>query len=124
MKQKSIDYIQEKYSQKLHIYTDGSKDPDKHTSGAAFEIPEYDIREAYKTNPILSVYTNELIAIERTVEWSINNNVPEVAILTNSLSSVQSLQSGTSTTRPDNTNHILAQLNTAKNQGISESPHM
>ena len=94
-------------------------DPDKQTSGAAFVIPEYNFQAAYKTNPILSIFTNELIAIECAIEWSIHNNIPETVILTDSLSSVQSLQSGNSHTRPDKINHILAQIDAAKTLGIS-----
>ena len=45
--------------------------------------------------------------------------MPETAILTDSLSSVQSLQSGKSHTRPDKINHILAQTDAAKTLGIS-----
>ena len=119
MKERSLEYIQNKYKHKLQIYTDGSKDPDKQTSGAAFVIPEHNFQAAYKTNPILSIFTIELIAIERAIEWSIHNNIPETAILTDSLSSVQSLQSGKSHTRPDKINHILSQLDAAKTLGIS-----
>ena len=118
MKETSLEYIQKKYKHKLQIYTDGSKDPDKQTSGAAFVIPERNFQAAYKTNPILSIFTNELIAIERAIEWSIHNNIPETVILTDSLSSVHSLQSGKSHTRPDKINHILARLDVVKTQGI------
>ena len=119
IKEISLEYIQNKYKHKLQIYTDGSKDPDKQTSGAAFVIPEHNIQAAYKTNPILSIFTNELIAVERDIEWSIQNNIPETVILTDSLSSVQSLQSGKSHTRPDKINHILAQTDAATTLGIS-----
>ena len=118
MKETSLEYIQKKYNHKLQIYTDGSRDPDKQTSGAAFVIHEYNIQAAYKTNPILSIFINELIAIERAIEWSIHNNIPETVILTDSLSSVQSLQAGKYHTRPDKINHILARLDAAKTQGI------
>ena len=52
------------------------------------------------------------------MEWSIHNNIPETVILTDSFSSVQSLQSGKSHTRPDKINHIVARLDAAKIQGI------
>ena len=51
----------------------------------------------FKLNEHLTVYNTELIAILKALEW-INTNRPEnVVILTDSLSSLQSILSGKST---------------------------
>ena len=61
----------------------------------------------YKLNKNLTVYSSELIAILKALEW-INENKPEnVVILTDSLSSLQSIQSGKSRTRQDLLDQVL-----------------
>ena len=117
MKKASNTHIGNRHEDKLHVFTDGSKDPDKQNTGAAFVIPSLDIREGFKCNPILSVFTTELIAIEHAINWIIENNTPDSVIFTDSLSSVQALHAGKSRTRPDKINRILTLLDSAKSKG-------
>ena len=82
----SLDFFNKKHPDKTHIYTDGSKYPDKDTAGAAFIVPAQDIYFPIKTNPHLSVFTTELIAIEYAIVWIIQNKLQKAVILTDSLS--------------------------------------
>ena len=72
----------------------------------------------FKLNEHLTVYTSELIAILKALEW-VNQNKPEnVVILTDSLSSLQSILSGKSETRQDLLNQILYLIHTAIKSGV------
>lgn len=117
MKQMSLQHISNKHQGKTHIYTDGSKDPENNTAGAAFVIPNRDLFVPIKTTPHLSVFSTELIAIEYATVWILENKIPESVIFTDSLSSVQALQSGQSKTRPDKINTILHMLDKARSRG-------
>ena len=63
----SMEHINENYKDKLQVFTDGSKDIDKHMDWAAFEVPSLDLKVGIKCNPNLSVFTTELIAIEYAI---------------------------------------------------------
>ena len=64
------------------------------------------------------MYTTELIAILKALEW-INANRPEnMVILTDSLRSLQSILSGKSNTRQDLLNQILYLIHTAVKSGV------
>ena len=113
----SMDYINENHNGKLHVFTDGSKDIDKHLAGAAFVVPSLDLKVGIKCNPNLSVFTTELIAIEYAITWMRKNKIKDSVIFSDSLSSIQSLQAGRSKTRPDKINNILGMLDRAKTKG-------
>ena len=117
MKKVSNTHIENRHEDKLHVFTDGSKDPDKQTTGAAFVIPSLDIREGFKCNSNLSIFTTEFIAIEHAINWITENNIPDSIIFTDSLSSVQALLVGKSRIRPDKINQILTLLDSAKSKG-------
>ena len=53
MKTFSLKYISETHTNKVKIYTDGSKDPTANTVGAAFVVPELGHTSKIKLNPIL-----------------------------------------------------------------------
>ena len=57
--------------------------------------------------PLLTVYTSELIAIPKALQWILENKPEKVVILTDSLSAIQSLESGKSHSRPDILDQIL-----------------
>ena len=94
----------EHYHNHTHIYTDGSKNPDNGKVGYAF------IAENIGNQPIkiengrlpnkLSIYTAEMIAIIKAMEWIIDNNIYNSVIFSDSLSSIMSIQSAKSS-RPD-----------------------
>lgn len=117
MKQAGLDVINHKHRGKTHVYTDGSKDPERYKAGASFVIPDHDHYVPIRTDPNLSVFTTELIAIEYAIVWLMKNKSPQATIFTDSLSSVQALQSGYSNTRPDKINIILSLLDKAKSKG-------
>lgn len=81
-KAKAEHYINKRYNLSLKIFTDGSKDTCKGQTGCAFAIPALNYNQMFKLNKNLTVYSSELIAILKALEW-INCNKPEnVVILT------------------------------------------
>ena len=95
------------YNTALKIYTDGSKS----TTGlvaASFYIPELNIQQNFRLSNNISVYSSEMVAIRCCMEWIISNEGNEVfyngrniAIFTDSLSSVLSLDLSKSESRPN-----------------------
>ena len=69
-------------------------------------VPELGLSYGFKLNQHLTVYATELIDILKALEWIKYNKPDHVVILTDSLSSIQSIDSGKSRTRPD----LLAQV--------------
>lgn len=111
-------HIHKNYKNCIKIYTDGSKDAKNQKTGCAFTIPALKIEQKFKLNSHLTVYTAEMIALVQALKW-INNNKPDrVVILTDSLSAVQSLGSGKSTTRQDVLDQALYQIHMALKGGI------
>ena len=119
MKMSSLKYISETHTNKVKIYTDGSKDPTANTVGEAFVVPELGHTSKIKLNPILSVFTTELIAIEHA--WILRGGIQNSVILTDSLSAIQALQNGKSRSRPDKVDKILSLLNLASTVKFSIS---
>ena len=113
MKISSLKYISKTHTNKIKIYTDSSKDPTANTAGAAFVVPELGHTSKIKLNPILSVFTPELIAIEHAITWILKGGIQNSVILTDSLSAIQALQYGKSRSRPDKVDKILSLLNLA-----------
>ena len=113
MRISGLKHISENHTNKIKIYTDGSKDPAANTAGAAFVVPELDHTSKIKLNPILSVFTTELIAIEHAITWILKGGIQNSVILTDSLSAIQALQYGKSRSRPDKVDKILSLLNLA-----------
>ena len=91
LKDYSLETIYTRYPDHLKVFTDGSKHFNDGT-GAAFYIPEFNIRKYYRLSPI-SILRAELTAIVLALEWLeqiINTNV---VILSDSLSALQSVVS-------------------------------
>ena len=119
MKMSSLKYISETHTNKVKIYTDGSKDPTANTVGEAFVVPELGHTSKIKLNPILSVFTTELIAVEHA--WILRGGIQNSVILTDSLSAIQALQNGKSRSRPDKVDNLLSLLNLASTVKFSIS---
>ena len=119
MKMSSLKYISETHTNKVKIYTDGSKDPTANTVGEAFVVPELGHTSKIKLNPILSVFTTELIAVEHA--WILRGGIQNSVILTDSLSAIQALQNGKSRSRPDKVDNLLSLLNLASTVKFSNS---
>ncbi|XP_071152008.1 uncharacterized protein, partial [Mytilus edulis] len=102
IKTKALEYIDNAYKNHLKIYTDGSKDPASGKTGYAFLIPSKLIASYKRTSDNLSVYTTEMTAIYQSLKWVFSNQQPgqKVVILTDSYSSIQSINNNASS-RPD-----------------------
>jgi ribonuclease HI len=101
------------YENSLAVYTDGSRDESSST-GASFYIPEANTSTGLRLTDKISVFSTELTAVRITLEWIIKNQTTailqgnrNIAIFTDSLSSVQSLESRYSKTRQDLINDIF-----------------
>lgn len=89
------------YKHHLHIYTDGSK-TERGVVAAAFRVPEIDEGHAVRLNDDVTIYAAEMTALAMALLWlqSANTQRP-AAIFSDSLSSLQSLRSGKSRSRPN-----------------------
>jgi len=75
----------------LHIYTDGSKDQGGRV-GAAFWVPEFKYSEKYRLTDNSTVYTSEIEAIKKALNFVKDQALTrDVIIFTDSLSAVQAL---------------------------------
>ena len=71
-------------------------------------IPKLKIKQSNRLSDRLSIYTAELTAIQYALAWTLVNIPPKVAILSDSLSSLQSIQTRNSDSRPDLLENILS----------------
>ena len=93
LQQQSLELIHTKWSNQLHIYTDGSKVPDKGISSAAFYVPHFSIYQGKRLSNFTSSYRAELAAIILALEWVEDINIyTGVIIFSDSLSGLLSLQ--------------------------------
>ena len=99
--------IEGQYGTYLQIFTDGSKNEAKNEVGCAFSIPEFHLTRKFKLNGHLSIFSAELTAIIEALKWILSEKPDRVVILTDSLSSIRSIQSGNSHSRPD----LIIQVN-------------
>ena len=83
----AMDFINLIWKNKLHIYTDGSKDPQTGKTSASFFIPKYKISKSVRTSSV-SVCRSEQIAILLALSWLEGFPPSDVLILTDSLSSL------------------------------------
>ena len=99
--------IRDNYNSYLQIFTDGSKNESTSEVGCAFAIPEFQLTRKFKLNGQLSIFSAELTAIIEALKWVNTERPDKVVILTDSLSSIRSIRSGNSNSRPD----LLIQIN-------------
>ena len=89
--------IEEKYKDHLQIYTDGSKVADSTTS--AICVPELNIKRGWKLEgkDTITIMGAEMLAISKALEWTALNQEllekKEIAILSDSKSSLEALKS-------------------------------
>jgi ribonuclease HI len=100
----------QEYSTMTQIYTDGSKTTEGKV-GAAFCVPALGIEQTIKINDGLTVYTAELIAIKHALIWIKNAPIKNYVILSDSLSSLQSIEAGCCTSRPNTIQEIRELIN-------------
>ena len=90
----------DKYKDNFKIFTDGSK-TETGQVGSAYYIPEIKMEKLRITDQS-SIFTAEVIAIEEALKWLFSNKIKERAIIfTDSLSSVEAIQSQTSNSKPN-----------------------
>ena len=85
-------YLEQHFSDKILIFTDGSKDPDTGRTGAAVFIPHYKIHIKERTTDHLSVYTVELAAIILGLEWIEGNDHNNALIASDSWAALTSIK--------------------------------
>ncbi|RUA04271.1 MAG: hypothetical protein DSY43_06760, partial [Gammaproteobacteria bacterium] len=93
IKNTALQYIQDRHATEIQIYTDGSKEPTTGKTSFAVHIQK-PTRQTLKSRLTdhHSVYTTELVAIEKALQATLLLNKPTATIFTDSLSSVQAIQ--------------------------------
>jgi ribonuclease HI len=96
--QTALQYLHEKNLESFtKIYTDGSKTADNHV-GCGVYVPQNDIKISYRLPDHCSVYIAELVGIKCALNFVKTNNsengILKYCILTDSLSSLHTLQRG------------------------------
>lgn len=106
------------YEQSICIYTDASRTIDKRTA-AAFYIPESKIEQKYRLNNELTIFSAELTAIKLSLAWIYDaDSVPShksITIFSDSLSSLQAIDTGKSSCNPNLLNQVLALISKLPN---------
>lgn len=100
----------------LKIYTDGSKTLEG--VGAAFCIPEFQIGKKYNLPKYVNIFTAELFAINRALEWVVDNGPARTVILSDSQSAITTLLNSALDGRPDLVIEIQALLIQARQNNI------
>src|SRR5206468_7966540 len=92
------------YADRLHIYTDGSKDNEGHVACSVY-VPEKDVRVKLRLSDRLSVFTAELAAIKKALDMARDycraGETRNIVIFSDSLSAIESLNSIRHHTRSD-----------------------
>jgi len=113
LKSYAIEHIS-KFTGFTHIYTDGSK-LTSGVTGASFFDKTNDEKQCVRLSNNITIYTAELIAIKLAMQWLITKGiVGKVAIFSDSLSAIQSLETGISTSKPNlllGVRKLLKQIN-------------
>ena len=102
----------------LHIYTDGSKSDDGRV-GCAFHVPSQKISKNYRLTDNASVYTSELMAINLCLKWASTQADRDIAIFSDSLSALKSIQELHSNSRPNLLFEVLTLLRLFHHNGRS-----
>ena len=110
LKALSLDKI-DSYTNHLVIYTDASKN--SNGTAAAFTIPQLKVDGFAKLSNHISIYSAELTAIYISLEWLLTNPThccSNILIASDSLSGLQSLQTGKSAQKPNLINSIIENI--------------
>jgi ribonuclease HI len=120
------EHIDELWGEGLHIYTDGSKNPDTGVTAAGYVIPSIGISESIRLPDNLSVYSTELIAIHQSLirvqELHSKGEITypyEVTIFSDSLSSLQSIENERSKARNDLVQVVIKEHNAVYELGVT-----
>ena len=114
--------MQSKYTDRLAIYTDGSKVEGGRVA-SAFVIPELGVSQGVRISDNLTVFTSELIAIKLCLKWITENSTllhnRNIVIYSDSLSSIISLENNSSSTRSNLVGEILKMFNYIQNKCVT-----
>ncbi|KAL2077950.1 hypothetical protein ACEWY4_025635 [Coilia grayii] len=117
----AAEYIQFKWNSCLQIYTDGSKDPESGRVSCAFCIPQLNVKNGYRLNDNMAVFTAESMGILKALQWVVEAQAKDVVLCTDSFSLLQCLKSCSSNARPDLIAGILLLLNSLYLSGCDVS---
>ena len=95
----SYAYEEAKYRDYVQLYTDGSKDPETGSTGAA--VPGHRWGICRSTSNFLRVFTVEMYAILMALEWVGERRPNKALVCSDSVSVLWSIRSGTSYSRQD-----------------------
>jgi ribonuclease HI len=109
--------LMQEYTTMTHIYTDGSKTTDDKV-GSAFCVPSLGVEHAIRINDNSTVYTAELIAIKHALCWIKDAPVNRFVIFSDSLSALQSLDTGRCVSRPNTVQQIKELLNEVTKRSV------
>lgn len=101
--------IKEKYPNYIEVFTDGSKLESK--TGAAFFIPQLDVRKLIKVNSYASVYTAEQIAIIEALRFINTRQEEKFIVFTDCKSAIDKLRNIYTSTKITNlTANIIIEI--------------
>ncbi|XP_071123078.1 uncharacterized protein [Mytilus edulis] len=83
--------IDNKYSNFLKIYTDGSKNPENNTNACAFVVPELKVKKGFKLQNHVSIFMCELTAILLSLYWLEEFQPENTVIFVDSLSALKAI---------------------------------
>ena len=116
------------YSEYVHIYTDGSKDPVSGKTGIAFYIePSLNTKAIIyraRLSNNFSVYTSEHMAITQALKWIMNTTLTEgeyaekYVIISDSLSALQAI-GGSKSVRPELVHRIYSICNNLVKRSVT-----
>jgi kelch-like protein 2/3 len=100
----------------LALYTDGSKDPVSGTVGAAYTDAHNFIQAGFRLPNGTDVYTAEMYAVLKAIERFYGLQAPSLTIYSDSLSTLKSISTGKTQTRPTLLKQILVLLHSLENK--------
>ncbi|XP_043476376.1 uncharacterized protein LOC122507632 [Leptopilina heterotoma] len=84
--------VQSKFIEYVLIYTDGSIDSNKTTSGASFVVPITNVNFGVNLGGIASIESCEMYAINSALSYAISTNLDNILILSDSRSTLKKLK--------------------------------
>jgi len=93
--------LHERYGYYVHVFTDGSKNPENGKTSCAFYIPELKIKVFKRLTDHLSVYAAEMMAIMFALQWIEEVKPMRILICSDSSAALASLKSASSKCRED-----------------------
>ncbi len=113
-------YMELHFTNKIIVFTDGSKNPENGRTGAAVYIPQCEENIKKRTTDYLSVYTVELVAIILGLQWIERRNKNNVVVASDSSSALISIGYGKSC-RLDILNEVYQIILRLHNNGTNVS---